>query len=85
MIKDKDITIDYESSFYSGDSAGRKINPTTKKADLKDSDYKFALNSGLKFICPEELFVDSKTKKNYNDALPDLRSYQKVIQELKEC
>lgn len=32
------------------------MNPTTKNPDLKDSDLKFAMNIGLKFINPEELF-----------------------------
>ena len=50
------IPVDYELSFYSGDCAGRKYNPTTKQPDLKDTDIKFAINAGLKFITPEELF-----------------------------
>lgn len=48
--------MDYELSFYSGDCAGRKYNPTTKQPDLKDTDIKFAINAGLRFITPEELF-----------------------------
>lgn len=55
-------TIDIENSFYCGDSAGRRVNPTTKKADLKDTDYKFALNIGIKFKCPEEVFVEKVSK-----------------------
>jgi bifunctional polynucleotide phosphatase/kinase len=48
--------IDYEKSFYCGDCAGRLYNPTTKVPDYKDSDLKFAINAGLKFLTPEELF-----------------------------
>jgi hypothetical protein len=48
--------VDYELSFYSGDCAGRKYNPTTKQPDLKDTDIKFSINAGLRFITPEELF-----------------------------
>lgn len=54
--------VDYESSFYCGDCAGRKMNPTTKAADLKDSDFKFAMNIGVKFVTPEELFWSDQEK-----------------------
>lgn len=50
--------IDYAYSFYCGDCAGRKMNPTTKCPDLKDSDLKFAINIGIKFVTPEELFLN---------------------------
>lgn len=38
-------------SFYCGDACGRK-------GDHSDCDYKFALNCGIKFITPNELFDD---------------------------
>jgi bifunctional polynucleotide phosphatase/kinase len=38
-------------SFYCGDAAGRK-------GDFSDTDYKFAVNCGLKFSVPERLFFD---------------------------
>jgi hypothetical protein len=39
------------------------MNPTTKSPDLKDSDYKFAINIGIKFYMPEELFAKELLKK----------------------
>ncbi|KAG0667521.1 hypothetical protein C6P46_000054 [Rhodotorula mucilaginosa] len=41
--------IDCASSFYVGDAAGRRT-------DHADTDRKFALNAGLRFMTPEELF-----------------------------
>jgi len=43
-----------KKSFYCGDACGR-IN------DFSDTDYKFALNLGIKFITPEKLFLDKET------------------------
>ncbi|GAA5976293.1 hypothetical protein JCM10908_005444 [Rhodotorula pacifica] len=43
--------IDYTTSFYVGDAAGRRT-------DHADTDRKFALNAGLRFMTPEELFSD---------------------------
>jgi len=51
IIPDHD-QIDFENSFFCGDSAGRKN-------DYRDTDYKFALNCGLKFLTPE-LFFEGK-------------------------
>lgn len=42
-------------SFYCGDAAGRK-------GDFSDTDYKFALNIGLKFYLPENLFLKKSDK-----------------------
>ena len=68
--------INYDESFYCGDCAGRKFNPTTKVADLKDSDYKFAINAGLKFLTPEDLFLGEKPKGGKRSSeLPDLTQY----------
>ncbi|GAA5879365.1 hypothetical protein JCM3774_003805 [Rhodotorula dairenensis] len=41
--------VDYAASFYVGDAAGRRN-------DHADTDRKFALNAGLRFMTPEELF-----------------------------
>ena len=43
----------HSKSFYCGDACGRTN-------DHSDTDYKFALNTGLKFITPEELFDNTK-------------------------
>lgn len=48
---DKSIKLDMTNSFYCGDAAGR---PT----DFSDSDYKFALNIGLSFKLPYQVFGD---------------------------
>lgn len=45
-------------SFYVGDACGREAKKKIKK-DFADTDYKFALNIGIKFYSPEEFFVGS--------------------------
>ena len=80
-------SIDYESSFYCGDCAGRRMNPTSKSPDLKDSDYKFALNIGIKFFTPEELFVKetavSGRRQCAGGELPDYSEYTLMMEGLK--
>eukprot|EP00742_Colponemidia_sp_Colp-10_P016472 GILJ01018880.1.p1 GENE.GILJ01018880.1~~GILJ01018880.1.p1 ORF type:complete len:376 (-),score=52.85 GILJ01018880.1:168-1295(-) len=48
------VGVDVANSFYVGDAAGRK-------GDFSASDYKFALNVGLKFFTPESFFLGDKT------------------------
>lgn len=55
----------YKQSFYCGDAGGlpaRKINNLLIKKDFSDSDLKFAINLGLKFIHRDEFILDHDTK-----------------------
>ena len=52
------IQIDQSNSFFCGDAAGR-VRRKGKK-DFSCSDRLFALNAGLKFYVPEELFLKRK-------------------------
>ncbi|GMF16762.1 unnamed protein product [Phytophthora lilii] len=53
--------IDKQASFYCGDAAGRpKIVGRTK--DFAATDYKFALNAGVRFFTPEDLFLGTKQR-----------------------
>jgi bifunctional polynucleotide phosphatase/kinase len=46
-----------KESFYCGDAAGRKAGKDQKK-DFSDTDKAFAANLGVKFIVPEEYFLN---------------------------
>jgi len=59
---DKFIKGNTKTSFYCGDAAGLK-------GDFSDSDYKFALNIGLKFIYISE-FISGKKQKLDQPSLP---------------
>ncbi len=50
------VAVDYSSSFYCGDAAGRKGPPK----DFSDTDLKFALNIALPFQLPEETILGQK-------------------------
>ncbi|KAF4143513.1 AAA domain [Phytophthora infestans] len=53
--------VDKEASFYCGDAAGRpKI--TGRAKDFAATDYKFALNAGIRFFTPEDLFLGTKQR-----------------------
>ncbi|POM57349.1 Polynucleotide Kinase 3'-phosphatase [Phytophthora palmivora] len=53
--------VDKEASFYCGDAAGRpKIAGRAK--DFAATDYKFALNAGIRFFTPEDLFLGTKQR-----------------------
>jgi bifunctional polynucleotide phosphatase/kinase len=68
LMDEEQMNVNIQESFYCGDSAGRTTNPHTKQSDFSDSDLKFALNVGLNFKVPEELFTPQKVGK-----LPDLK------------
>ncbi|GAA5840763.1 hypothetical protein JCM9279_001214 [Rhodotorula babjevae] len=51
------VPIDYDASFYVGDAAGRPATATRQK-DHSDTDHKFALNCGLRFLTPEQFLLD---------------------------
>ncbi len=59
-----------KDSFYCGDAAGRPKTETRPK-DFSDSDIKFAANVGLKFLTPEELFLDEKPAAKVKNASLD--------------
>ncbi|KAJ3200995.1 hypothetical protein HDU67_001662, partial [Dinochytrium kinnereticum] len=52
--------VDVEGSFYCGDAAGRNVGGLKKKKDHSDTDLKFALNVGVRFLLPEEIFLEIK-------------------------
>lgn len=58
LLEKEKLNINKEQSFYVGDMAGRKN-------DKYDTDLKFAKNIGIRFMTPEEYFLD-QTSGSYN-------------------
>jgi len=52
LYRSKGYEIDMEKSVYVGDAAGRLAGVGRRK-DHGDTDYKLALNVGLRFVTPE--------------------------------
>ena len=57
-----------KACFYCGDAAGRPKTANRPK-DFSDTDLKFAANIGLKFLTPEQLFLDEKPDKSTNSLI----------------
>ncbi len=79
-------------SFYCGDAIGREN-------DFSDTDFKFALNAGLNFISPEDMFIDNfinidnldyfkiyKKEFSYPNIINPIYNlqYNKIINEIKQ-
>lgn len=64
----KQIDVNSDGSFYCGDACGRK-------GDHSDTDYKFALNVGVKFMLPEVLF-DNKNIPEFSRPCHPYENYE---------
>lgn len=83
QMGNSNIPINNELSFYCGDAAGRDQNWMEKrKKDFSCSDRLFALNVGIKFFTPEELFLKQKPTKKYT--LPEFNPRQELKKNLIE-
>lgn len=75
------INGDKKTSFYCGDAGGlpkRKIKNVVVEKDFSDSDLKFALNVGIKFLHRDEFIYDEKyTKETYNIQYIDFSKFKK--------
>ncbi|OQR87617.1 bifunctional polynucleotide phosphatase/kinase [Achlya hypogyna] len=86
MVQEYGWTVDMAASFYCGDAAGRPkgldhpvatrnasaIATGKAKKDFSAGDYKFALNVGVSFQTPEQLFLGSKLSLHCDTSLRDL-------------
>ena len=64
-------SIDFDSSFFVGDAAGRPENKLSKrKKDFSDSDLKFALNVNIEFFTPDTFFEGKPLEKGDIDFGP---------------
>jgi len=63
----KGVRVDRENSFYCGDAAGRPADHLPgRKKDFSCSDRLLAANLGLKFLTPEEMFLNHKPSNKFN-------------------
>jgi bifunctional polynucleotide phosphatase/kinase len=69
---------DPELSFFVGDAAGRPATSGRKK-DFADSDYKFAINSGVRFHTPEAFFYNSTDPLHVLLPSPERRDDKKIF------
>lgn len=70
------IEVDLAASFYVGDAAGRTKGSRRMKADHNDTDRKWALNVGLRFMTPEQAFADKPEEEPYV-----LKGWRPVVEE----
>ncbi len=63
--------INMDDSFYCGDAIGRPN-------DHNDTDYKFAINCGLKFMTPEKIFLEKTIKFNNNFNYFDFDNFKNI-------
>lgn len=57
LYAQKGYEVDMEKSVYVGDAAGRLAGVGRRK-DHGDTDYKMALNAGLRFLTPEVCLIE---------------------------
>ncbi|KAJ3565098.1 hypothetical protein NP233_g7866 [Leucocoprinus birnbaumii] len=76
IFKTQSVQIDLKASFFVGDAAGRQYK--NQKSDFSSTDRKLALNIGIRFMTPEEYFLNLPAHTNYIlpgfhvSSLPDL-------------